>query len=245
MEIAQTILVPAYQYPTNPGGTSAYWNQYASGYPTCNMLIANAMNGPGGSVNSDYLTAIANAQMVGLKVIGYVDTNYANMNDHPPSVVEADIDRWYTLYEDIDGIMFDRVSATTGDYTYYQTLYNYIKAKSTTRNFVALNPGATPDETYMKISDTISIMEAAYAKYQSSSPYQNWMKLHAPSKLWLLVHTIPDIPSMQAIVTQAKAANIGRLYLTDQTYPDPGSYHAPPSTSFWNAELTAGRHPLI
>ncbi len=223
-----SIIVPNYIYPT-PGA----WSEYVSGFPTCATIVANPASGPGASPNSDYTTAINAARAAGLQVIGYVHTSYTAVDI---AVVKADIDSWYSFYT-VDGIFIDEVQATTGaSFTYYQGLYNYIKAKHATRNFVVMNPGVTPDESYMQISDSIIILENSYTGWQSATPYAAWMANYLASKMCIVIHTISDTNGMQAIINAGKAHNVGSYFLTDQA-----GYNAVPSELFWQAELNAVR----
>src|SRR6266480_5168645 len=213
-----TILVPDYIYPSGNA-----WEQYTGSFPTCSMLVANPSNGPG-CLDSNYTMAIKNARDAGLQVLGYVYTCYAVGG---LTAVKEDIDNWYRFYT-IDGIFFDQVKATTENFNYYHELHDYVKAKNGARNFVALNPGTTPDENYMTISDTCSIYENSYTNWQSTNPYAAWMAKYSPPKLTIFVYSIPDTQAALSVINKSKTNNVGRFFLTDQS-----GYTVTPSQSFW------------
>ena len=237
------ILVNEYNYANNPSGSFSYNTQYVGGAPTVGIIIYNNGNGPGASQDSNYVTAIAAARSAGIKALGYVYTSYTS---RALGTVEADIDSWYSFYT-LDGIHIDNVNAYTGaNFTYYQSLYNYVKGKDPTRNFVAMNCGFLPDESYMTISDTISMFEYGYLPIVGltrsfmgdfSSQVGGWFTKYPSSKLFATVFNIPDIPTMQSVVNAIQRAGVGYINVSDQIYPN--EYSTPPSSSFWSAAQTA------
>ena len=69
-------LIPLYVYPTYLG---SFWDVIEANPANVGYIIANPDTGPGASVNSDYTTHIANMRTAGIKVLGYVDTDYAGL----------------------------------------------------------------------------------------------------------------------------------------------------------------------
>jgi hypothetical protein len=224
-----TLSVPAYIYPTLAG-----WTQYVNGAPTVSRMIANVSSGPGGSVNSDYTTGIANAKAAGIQVLGYVHTHYAD-GSIPLATVEADIDSWYSFYPNIDGIFIDEVMGDAPSLAYYTSLFTYIKAVHPGHNYVELNPGTLPTEAYTSIADTICLFENSYTGWLSSWPTissSSWVKTYTPALWWAIVYSIPDTSSMTTVVNSMKSAGVGYIFVTDQS-----GYTSPPSSSFWTNTL--------
>ena len=89
-------LIPLYVYPTYLG---SYWDVIEANPTNVGYIIANPDTGPGTSVNSDYTTHIANMRATGIKVLGYVDTNYAGI---ALSTVDTTMTTWMDYYA-IDG----------------------------------------------------------------------------------------------------------------------------------------------
>jgi hypothetical protein len=88
------------------------------------VLIANVDNGPGTSVNRNYVRFIEKAQMAGIDVLGYVYTKYGK---RAANAVDADMARWEALYR-TDGIFLDQM--TSNGSSYYQAATAYAHAHS-------------------------------------------------------------------------------------------------------------------
>lgn len=157
--LCQSISIPAYFYP----GT--YWTQATAAASRVGVMVMNPNSGPGTAINSDYVNAVKNAQAAGIKVIGYVPTNYGNRN---AIAVKAEIDQYKTWYA-VDGIFLDEVATSSNELTYYTDITNYIRSREGT--LVMLNPGTVPVENYIKLADITIIFEDTY------SNYQNWQAL--------------------------------------------------------------------
>src|SRR5450755_421897 len=95
-------MIPMYIYPTYLG---SFWNVIEANPTNVEYVIANVETGPGTSANSGYATHIDSCRAVGIKVLSYVDTNYAGIAQ---STVEAEMTIWNSLYA-VDGFFFDRV----------------------------------------------------------------------------------------------------------------------------------------
>jgi hypothetical protein len=85
-------LIPMYVYPTYLG---SYWDVIEANPANVGYIIANPDTGPGTSVNSDYTTHIGNMRARGIKVLGYVDTDYAGI---ARSTVETTMTTWTSYY---------------------------------------------------------------------------------------------------------------------------------------------------
>ena len=241
------ILVPAYSYPTPP---APYWTTVISGAPTVNYLVANVNSGPGvtGSADPNYTTVIDLAQATpGLTVLGYVNTEHTSTTIES---VETQINLWNTYYPGVTSIFLDNVSTDTGaDLTYYTTLCDYIRAAHPGA-IVILNHGAIPAEAYAAIGDVMIVFEGpSYADGTGVAPWPHfsppsWFSSYPASRFAVLVYeTAPSADldgatpmAWQTVLSQAQAAGIGNVYLTDATLAgDP--YDVLPT--YWATELTA------
>src|SRR5262245_57834817 len=97
------IVVPAYFYP---GGDWSKLNSAVSKVPI--TAIMNPFNGPGNSLDANYVSAINSLRAAGGHVIGYVYSSYAG---RPESQVNSDIDRYDSWYN-VDGIFVDEMANT-------------------------------------------------------------------------------------------------------------------------------------
>jgi len=143
-------LVPLYVYPTYLG---SYWDVIEANPTNVGYIIANPDTGPGTSANSDYTTHIGNMRAKEIKVLGYVDTDYARINR---STVIAMMTTWLSYYA-IDGFFFDRCPNAPGSEFYYGELNTF--AKSIAGMVTVNNYGSTFSPGYMPTADIHVITE--------------------------------------------------------------------------------------
>ena len=174
--------VPAYFTPS-----SGYWSQIIiDSPPISGYVIMNPDSGPGGAYDATYAPVIAATQAAGLKVLGYVYSDYAGRST---GSIEVDIDS-YNAWYNVDGIFIDQCSGLTADIAYYQGLVAYVGT------FCVLNPGAIPaDRTYMSMADSVCIFEDDYATYLTwMSP--SWASSYPSSAITHLVYDCGDQANM-------------------------------------------------
>src|SRR5919107_1605560 len=144
---ALSALIPFYIYPSFLGSG---WDTVTADPSNVGVIVANPASGPGASSNSDYVTAIAAAQAAGVRVVGYVDTNYTA---RLAVDVQADIDAWVSFYSP-DGIFLDSTSSLLADSSYYWDLRAYVDSVlPPNHRTLVLNHGTSPDEEYASIVD--------------------------------------------------------------------------------------------
>lgn len=201
--LCQSISIPAYFYP----GT--YWTQATAAAPRVGVMVMNPNSGPGTAKNSDYVTAVNNAQRQGIKVIGYVPTSYGNRS---ATDVKTEIDQYKTWYA-VDGIFLDEVAKETDFLAYYTDIANYIRSIKGT--LVMLNPGTVPAEDYIKLADITIVFEDTYSNYQNwQAPA--WLFNYPANKFAHLVHSTSDTTQMNNAIELAVARS-GRHYLCNRS----------------------------
>jgi hypothetical protein len=230
----QHIAIPMYIYPTWWVGSD--WDRLSN--PAVNFVIMNPSSGPGTSSNSDYVQQVTwikngtgpqGGASLGIRIVGYVDTNYTART---LADVELDIDRYYSWYG-VDGIFFDRVSTSPSDIAYYQTLYAYVKAKPNT-GFVILNPGTQTDESYMSASDVVVNFEGSYATYSGAYPANpGWVTNYSSDRFWHIVYDTPNYASMVDTLDLAYSRNCFYHFITDRTLAS-NPFGALPGTTYWD-----------
>lgn len=164
------ILIPAYFYP------GATWTELDATTPRGTVVIMNPASGPGMSSDPNYVSAVGAAQAAGMRVIGYIPTNFGAISS---ATVEGQVDDYKAWYA-VDGIFLDQCSAASGDIPYYTTLSTYIKGAPGT--YVALNPGTAPDTGYFAIADLIAIFEGTWDNYLSTFTPPVWAATHRPGR---------------------------------------------------------------
>jgi hypothetical protein len=157
------ILIPLYIYPSTGGATSEFANviSLARLYPKVPIyVIINPATGPGTITDGNYTDAIKKLKSAGVKVLGYVTTNYGvkQIGD-----ILIDIDTWTTFYPDIDSIFLDDMIYENPLSTEMRDFYVQAKDYAHSKGLfpVIANPGsAIPDSYYdNKLSDIFVIHE--------------------------------------------------------------------------------------
>jgi hypothetical protein len=224
----QKMAIPSYFYP------GAYWTQLINGAPTVGLAIINPASGPGKKADSNYLNTVRQAQARGITVLGYVYTKYGSRR---ASAVRADIDKYYSWYG-VDGIFFDEASTDCAKLSYYQGLYNYVKAKGGQAK-VVLNPGINTGECYVNASDILVTFEDNFAAYTTWSP-SGWEYNYPAERFWHLVLGASEADMTQAIAW-SKQRHAGWVYVTNDDLPNP--WDTLPSDPYWSNELNAINQP--
>jgi Spherulation-specific family 4 len=234
---SQSAAIPAYWYPDST--TSNFTKQVLNTQSgDVSFIIADPSSGPGSSVDSSYVSAINNYERQGIKVYGYVYTDYGTLS---LSSVEAQVSDWYSWYG-VDGIFFDDASsdpALAGPGSYYNELYQYVKNMTGTGvlgTTVILNPGTVPAQAYMADADVICDFEGPETTYVDTT-FPAWVKNYSASRFWNIVYDSAGIAQMKKDVSLARARNAGHVFVTTQSGSNP--YAEMPSGTFWSAEVSA------
>jgi len=173
------------------------------------VVIINPNNGPGAGVDSFYQTYIPALQNAGVKVIGYVYTQYGARSS---SVVKADIDKYKQFYPSLEGIFFDEMANVPGSETYYRNLVDYAKTKGF--SFSVGNPGAVTSAEYIGIMNFTIIYEdqglPSISQFQNYASYDN-------NKLGMLPY---DVGTYSADWVKQAADIVGWIYFYNPS-PEP------------------------
>jgi hypothetical protein len=207
---AAATIVPLY---TSPGDSS--WNAVIAAkmaHPKVGVVaIVNPSNGPGSSASSAYTSGIARLTAAGIKVIGYVSTDYTG---NSAATVKADIDRWKAFYPgQLGGIFFDEQSNKADDVAYYRDLSQY--AKSQGLPFTVGNPGTDTAEGYVGALDMMLIYESA--GLPATDRLAGWHANHAPSNFGI----IPYATSLDATFVRNARKYVQYIYLQNDNLPNP------------------------
>jgi Spherulation-specific family 4 len=224
------IVVPAYFYPS----AGSDWNDLnaaASKIPI--TAIMNPFNGPGNSLDANYVAAVNSLRAAGGRVIGYVYTSYTS---RPIQQVLSDIDRYDTWYN-VDGIFVDEM-ANTGPaerLNYYRDIYNHIKSIDPNWEVMG-NPGTATIEQYLTwpTADRLMVFENVGAAYPGYSP-SNWNFSYNRSTFVHLVHTEASLADMLSHLDLAVQRNAGGIYVTDDVLPNPWNR----LPTYWSALVDA------
>jgi hypothetical protein len=219
----QSTFVPAYFY------SSSVWDQVIDTSPHPTVMLLNVDNGVGTSPLSHFQSLVKQAQDAGITVLGYSSTEYGARSI---SSVESEISEYKSWYG-VNGIFLDLTQGTSGEFSYYQTLANYIRS-TISGGIVWLNPGSYPDPNFMSIANVVMVFEGSYSSYLSDQ-VPSWISQYSPSQFAHVLYDTPqsDFPSAVNLSRQRRA---GHLFVTDLSGSG-NPYGALPS--YWSQEASA------
>jgi hypothetical protein len=219
------MIVPAYWDPDQQ------WQRIIADAPTVGMIIFNPNNGPGTATNPAYTPVIAQAQAAGIKVLGYVSTQYGARAE---ADIDADVNGYYSLYSP-SGIYFaegptaDTCDTLQAEYQRLTALAQSHDAKA----YLAIGTRFCP--TFITFSDLMVEFAETYSMYQSYvSP--SWMPANSPERFCHFVSEVPDADASH-VLSMAIGFGAGWVFTTDGTAPNP--WGALPS--YFDQEVTALR----
>ena len=202
--------VPAYFHPAYEPQA---WRNLAGLGPRLAFAILNPDSGPGEGVDRAYLEPITEVHAAGGAVIGYVDTDYGR---RPGSAVLQDLVAyryWYGLH----GVFLDQVPSGREHLVHYRGIA--AAARRIGLEFLAVNPGVTPDPGYAEFADVVVTFEGPWTAY-GDHVVADWVRSHPPERFCHLVHSAPsaELASTRDTVEDCHA---GAVYITEVTGANP------------------------
>jgi len=219
----QQIAVPAYFLPDD----SNDWSGLLRNVPPANVIVINPQDGPG--ANPVDTAQVRAARAKGARVIGYVYTRWANsltdslhngVKDRALAAVEDDINGYYNLYPNLDGIFLDEVTSDCDSaQSYYQPLYNYIKGAHPNAT-VVVNPGNHVPSCYLSVADIVVTFEDSLTVYQDQNKWlsenRDWETPANAGRIWHIVHTA-SASQLGTALQLSRERNAGYVFVTNRT----------------------------
>lgn len=229
------ILLPLYIYPNWYDRDRYIWQQALSAAKKVPIVaIVNPNNGPDNAPpNSDYQQGIKDLHQAGIKIVGYVPTNYAT---RALGNVRSDIDL-YIKHFNVDGIFIDETANTSDKLNYYRQIYQHIKGRSA-RYQVILNPGTDIAESYIRepVADAIVVFEN-YQKVWTDYQPPAYLKNYSADHFAALIHTTASSQAMKATIDRALKAKFGYIYVTDDSTDTANHNPWDSLPSYWQAQV--------
>lgn len=204
-----TILIPLYSYPN--GQYASEWEKLLSFKPKPNatvIVVINPNNGQGNQADNVFVEKINQLKSKNFKVLGYIYTNYSNRDLNE---VKNDVDKWITLYGNIDGFFIDE--AVNGKSEYYRQITDYIKSKS--QNILTIgNIGTEVTTDYFSIFDKIVIAEMPYQQFLNYSLHYDYSKIEPQNKC-VIVYDVKDVNQFENAKNIALKLNSLCMYFTN------------------------------
>jgi len=195
------------------------------------VAIANPNSGPGYERNLDYAAIFTEASARGIKLVGYVSTDYGKRSI---AEVKNDIDGWVRLYPQIRGFFLDQQSREGTLVAHYEEIRAYVKQKLPDP-LVITNPGIPCDEAYL--AKAISNVTCVFVNFVGFDQFElpAPLKVYEASRYAALPYNIADVEVMRTVVKDAIIKRIGYLYVSDAKPPNQWGK----LPSYWEAEVEA------
>ncbi len=227
----ESIVTTLYAYPT-----LSSWGQVEAAAPTVSGAIVDicapdgsgsGCNGqPADAANPAWPATIQALQSAGITPLYYIWTDYGAT---PLATVESELQNAITWYG-VASPMFDGTSASAGEASYYQALYNY--AISVGAKTVMFNPGTVVPQSYMfGPNEILQMFEGSQAQFQAAS-FPSWMAGYPPSEFSAVI-SAGTSAGLAADISDAQQDGIGNIYVNDEA--EPPNYSTLPA--FWSTEV--------
>jgi hypothetical protein len=219
------MIVPAYWPP------DSQWQKIIADVPTVGMIIFNPASGPGTATDPAYPQVITQAQKAGIRVLGYVSTQYGARAE---ADIDADVNAYYSLYSP-SGIYFAE-GPMENDCDTLQPLYQRLTTLAQSHDpkaYLAIGTRFCP--TFITFTDLMVEFAETYSMYQGySSP--SWMPANSPERF---CHFVSEVPGSDAASVLSRAIRLGAgwVFTTDGTAPN--QWGALPS--YFDQEVAAMR----
>jgi hypothetical protein len=227
----ESIMTTLYAYPT-----LSSWGQVEAAAPTVSGAIVDicapdgsgsGCNGqPADAANPAWPATIQALQSAGITPLYYIWTDYGAT---PLATVESELQNAITWYG-VASPMFDGTSASAGEASYYQALYNY--AISVGAKTVMFNPGTVVPQSYMfGPNEILQMFEGSQAQFQAAS-FPSWMAGYPPSEFSAVI-SAGTSAALATDISDAQQDGIGNIYVDDEA--EPPNYSTLPA--FWSSEV--------
>jgi Spherulation-specific family 4 len=230
---AVQILLPLYNYPNWYDAPNYVWDDVASaGSKVSITAVINPNNGPGiGGPNADYTRGINDLAAGGVRMVGYVFTNYGA---RLISDIKADIDNYATNFTNISGIFFDEASTDLTKLAYYKEIHDYALTKSQF-NQVFTNPGVQIPESFLKTPTVTAETSVIFENQTGWNTYatDSYVAGLNPNKTAAIIYNVPTFAQAKSAIDLTVQRNIGYVYVTNDILPNP--YDSIPS--YWLEEV--------
>src|SRR5947209_3733322 len=190
----------------------------------------NPASGPGSGPSTAWTNAITQLKNAGAVVTGYVPTAYGT--GRSISNVEGMISSYNQFYPGmLDGIMFDEVSGSCSQFTFYQTISNY--ARSLGYNYIRANPGGSICQAEVPLFNHIAIFESSGYPSESTLSSRTYYPQYSKDSVGFGA-TVHSTSTYDPTWLHMAVKYLKWVYITDQTEPNP--YAVFPS--YFNQYLT-------
>jgi hypothetical protein len=223
----QQLFSPAYFYP--PTGL---WGPLVNDGSALSIIILNPNSGVDVKHEWRYDAPLANARAAGIRIFGYIQTDYGTRSS---AEVIAEMDRYREWYG-VTSFFLDESDTDPVSLALYTEMTDYAHAMG---GSTMLNFGYHPHPGYMAIADIAVVFEDSaevYANYTLPS----WISEFPANRFAQMVYGVPEEDHDEVLAT-IRASNAGYVYITDDHISNGSPYNTLPT--YWedlNTTVSSG-----
>jgi hypothetical protein len=224
------LLVPTYIYPGGDGRKE--WQRLIDASSKVEIVaIVNPDSGPGKARNLDYAAIFTEASNHGIKLVGYVSTDYGK---RPLAEIKKEIDAWIQFYPQLRGFFFDQQPSESQHAAHFAELRELAQRRIPDA-LVITNPGVPCDAAYLSLP--VSNVTCVFVNYQGFEQFElpATLKAYDPARFAAMPYNIPDVETMRTVVKEAIIKRIGYVYISDAKPPNQWGK----LPVYWEAEVDA------
>ncbi|MFC7304355.1 spherulation-specific family 4 protein [Streptomyces monticola] len=169
----------------HPGADPGPWERLGQCADLLYGVILNVADGPGAAVEPSFAAAARSLRAAGVRLLGYVDTDYGR---RPRRHITADLDRYRDWYA-TDGCFLDQAAAGTSALRHYRRIVRTARTRGA--DTVVLNPGVHPAPGYAAFADLLVTFEGDWRTYLAAPAAPRWTADHPPERFCHLIHGVP------------------------------------------------------
>ncbi|MET8574009.1 spherulation-specific family 4 protein [Streptomyces sp. NPDC005012] len=178
-----TLLIPLYVHPAEDPGA---WHRLIASADRAYGVVLNPASGPGPAPDPAFTTAAEALRAAGVRLLGYVDTDYGT-RDRADAVDDM---RRYREWYGADGCFLDQVTTAPEGLADCRRLVRAVRRCGA--RTVVLNPGAHPAPGYVRLADLTVTFEGPWSTYVSAFSRPSWAARRSPGPLCHLVYGVPE-----------------------------------------------------
>jgi Spherulation-specific family 4 len=212
--------IPAYGYP----GSGGVWESLLR-LDAGTLVIMDPADGPGRIIDPRYSAVVSDATRRGLRVYGYVTTDYGR---RAAAAMAEEVERYREWYRPA-GIFLDQTPGMIASNGAISEVVDRIRACKLS---LAINPGQPeidPEDAAM--ADQVINFEGPYAAYRQAR-FPTWVRDFPADRFWHLIYEVRDVRTMRRVAGMAGLAHAGVVYITDASMPNPWNR----IPSYWQEE---------
>jgi hypothetical protein len=228
--LCQKLMAPAYFYP--PTGL---WDPLIEQGSALGFIILNPDSGVHTKHDWRYDAPLAKARAAGIRVVGYIQTDYG---ERPPSAVIDEMERYREWYG-VTSFFLDEADTNPVSIELYREMSDHAHAMG---GITLFNFGYHPHPAYMEVADYLVTFEDAasvYVDYELPA----WIHEFPAHRFIQMVYGVNE-DNIDTVLAKTRESNAGFVWITDDHINTGSPYNTLPT--YWeslNTQLTEDCSP--